>query len=630
MLTLADAIEAAFEAFRQGDWDRAEWMAHQVMQVEPDHPILLNLLGSVYYQRGNLPEAIVHYMAATDVKPNYAEAYSNLGAAFQAIGHYESALEALRRAIDLEPKDAYAHFNYGNVLAVVGQAEEALAAYHTALDLNPDFPQALTNLGNLQQTLGDLEAATATFRKVVALTPDDASAQINLANVLQEKGNYELAIGHYQRAAELRPYDPKLHFNLGTLHHGMGKLDSAKLYYLLALQLDSHHAESHHNLALILETEGQTDLAIAHLQQAISYKPDYAAAYNQLGLLWQARGELTAAIGCFREAVDFKPELAEAHLNLSRALLRAGQWQTGFAEYEWRWKAGSVLQTQIPRHRKLTRWDGQPLADRKLVVWAEADLGETLQLVRFLPMVAQRGAQVILECDRSLVPILQTVAGVSQVIARGTPLPSDCQVQIPLGSVPHLLEITAATLPTDPYLTSLVNPASRPPAKKSRKPRLGLVWRSQDTPEALQIPLDRLLAALEPISNDFSLHSLQPQLTPEEQTQLEQAGIPILPSNTPEETAIALADLDHVLSLESPIAQLTAALGKPVWILLPTLPHWVWMHDRETTPWYPSARLFRQKEATLEDALETLTDLIADLQTVVRPGENPPSVSGGS
>ncbi|MBD2325405.1 tetratricopeptide repeat protein [Alkalinema sp. FACHB-956] len=607
MLTVPDAINAAFTAFQSGNWDRAEWMARQVIQIAPDHPAMLNLLGSVYYQRGELREAIVHYLAATEVQPNYAEAFRNLGVALQAIGQLPSALEALQQAVELAPEDATAHYNLGNLLVLLEQPEAALDAYHTAIALQPDFPQALTNLGTLLQSLGQLEAAIATFRQSLALTPNAVTAQINLANALQEKGNPESALGYYRRAAELQPFDPNLQFNLGNLHQSIGDFAAAKVHYLLALKLDSRHAPTHQNLALILQAEGQPNLAIAHLQQTLAYQPDNAAAYSNLGQLWQDQGELPSAITCFRTAIDLQPDFAQAHFQLSQALLAIGHLTEGFAEYEWRWQAPSYLQQQIPRHRKIPRWDGGAIAGKKILVWAEQDLGQTLICSRYLPQLVKQGAQVIVECDRAIVPLLANLPGLTQVIAKGDPVP-DCALQIPLGSLPHAFSPSPTLLPPFPLLPS------RPTPPNLLKP-IGLIWsnRTADSPNAPgAFPLAQLLAALPPSQPWVSLQS---HLTAEEQAQLEQAGIPPQTCTDRAELIQAIAALDGLLTIDCEAAHLAAALGKPVWLVLPTTGHWVWGNTKLTTPWYPTVQILRLDP---QDGASWLDSIAATLQ------ESPP------
>jgi tetratricopeptide (TPR) repeat protein len=644
MITPAQAIESAFQAFEQGDADRAEWMANQALQQAPNDPALLNLLGSLYYQRGELREALVHYLAATEVDPENAQAFNNLGATFTALARFPEAIAALQTAITLDPTDAMAHFNLGNALRAYDHPEAAQAAYEEALRLNPHHAPSYTNLAHLTQALGDSETALRHFRQAMQLDPQNATTHLNLANALQEKGNLEAAKLQYEKAAQLQPWNPLIPFNLGQLHQALGDRTTAQTYYHLTLQLDSRHAAAHDRLGLLLGSQGQFQRAIAHLQQAIAFQPDCATTYHHLGILWRETKAYEGAIACFRHSLQLDPDFAEAHWDLAQTYWAIGQWPAGFAEAEWRWQAPSYLATQIPRHRKIARWDGKTsLRGKTLVLWTEHI--PFLPFLRYLPLLVQgleahlvkvsgsgkpgsgksgsakQDIKILLECDPGWVKLLEASPAiapyVSQVIPKDSKLPP-CDVQAPIASLPFLLQSDRLP-PWGAPLVALTAPGSHLPTPSDRSlhppDRLGLIWSPRQGTHDFNrdgkntIPLTELLPAL---SSGHWL-SLQPGLTEAERDLLTQAGIDILPETQDwMDWATAIAPLSAVLTVDCELAHLAASLGKSVWLMLPFSAQGLWGSERvasqraegktdasgaDANAWYPNVRYLRQAEA---------------------------------
>ncbi|MEB3294838.1 MAG: tetratricopeptide repeat protein [Synechococcales bacterium] len=626
MITLSQAIESAFQAFAQGQYDRAEWMANQALQQTPNDPVLLNLLGSVHYQRGNWQEALVHYLAATEVNPNDAEAFNNLGVTLIAIARWPEAIAVLQTAIKLDPAYAMAYFNLGNALQRCDRLAAAQAAYEDALQLNPQHAPIYSNLGHLHHTLGNSEAALRYFRQAVQCDPHSATAHLNLANVLQEKGNLEAALLQYEQAAQLQPQNPLILFNLGQLYQALGDPALAQTYYHLTLQLDSRHGAAHDALGMLLASQGQFQLAIAHLQQAIAFQPNSAKAYHHLGLLWRETNAPEGAIACFQQSLRLDPDLAEVSWDLAQTYLAIGQWQAGFAAMESRWQAPSYLVRQIPQHRKIPRWDGkQSLRGKTLLLWTEQL--QPLLFLRFLPLLlqglekhlikpelfpagsntkmarsksssAKQDIKIVLECDRAwfefLAASLTIAPYVTQIIPKGNKLPT-CDLQAPIASLPHLLYCSVLppfmpiALP-DSSIKNRINDTSN----VVNSNRIGIIWSNRFSNHKLDlschsnandtaknsIPLTQLLAAL-PLGNWISL---QPNLMDTERELLNQHQMEILPEPADGlawalEWAKAIAPLRGLLTVDCELAHLAANLGKSVWLLLPFSCHWAWGSD---------------------------------------------------
>ena len=440
MLTPLKATNEAYSALRQGDLDRADWLARQVLERNGNDIGMLKLLGAVYAGRMNWPESLVYYLAAIELDPDDFEAWNNGGVVWQKLGKLEDARKFVNRAIVLNPEYAQAFFNLGNLAGMQGEPDVAAAAYEKSIDLNPDYMPSYTNLGRLMAAGGDVSGAAKVFRQVLKLAPKDGDAHLNLGNALQSMGNFEQALSHYQQAIELFPYDPRLAHNLGSLYLEMGDSETAKVHYLLALKLNGKSAASHHQLGKILQGEGQLNLAIAHLQQAVSYEENNPAAWQTLGQMWQATGALEGAVACFERAIALAPGFAEAHWDLGRVLLELELWAWGWQETEWRWEAQSYLARQLPQHRKIDRWDGSALKGRSLLIWSEGDLAMVVKFARFLPLLSPllNNTIVIVECDASIAGWMSEIPGVSQVISKGNKVTADLQIAI--GSLPALLK----------------------------------------------------------------------------------------------------------------------------------------------------------------------------------------------
>ena len=436
MLTPLKATNDAYIALKQGNLDRAEWLARQVLERNGNDVGMLKLLGAVHAGRMDWPESLVYYLAAIEVDPDDFEAWNNGAVVWQKLGKLADARKFVNRAIVLNPEYAQAFFNLGNLAGMQGETEVAVAAYEKSIALNPDHAPSYSNLGRLMAVGGDGAGAVRVFRQVLKLAPDYADAHLNLGNALQSMGNFEQALSQYQQAIELFPYDVRLAHNLGSLYFEMGDPETAKVHYLLALKLDGKSAASHHQLGKILQSEGQLSLGIAHLQQAVSYEETNPAMWQTLGQLWKATGALEGAVACFERAIVLAPGFAEAHWDLGRVLLELGLWARGWQETEWRWDSQRYLARQLPQHRTVDRWDGSALEGRSLLVWSEGDVATVIKFARFLPLL--KNAVVMVECDATIAPWMSAIPGVSQVISKGDKVTADLQIAI--GSLPALLK----------------------------------------------------------------------------------------------------------------------------------------------------------------------------------------------
>ncbi len=409
------------------------------------------------------------------------------------------------------------------------------------------------------------------------------------AMAAQTERNLDKAIDAYRRMLELAPGLSEVHSNLGVALFDRGDLDGAVAAFEHAIALKPQSAEAHSNLGYALQEQGRHEEAEEALRRAIALKEDYAEAYSNLGNLLQQQGRADEAVAALHQATAIDPGHAKAHNNLAQVLLRGGDYEAGWREYEWRWHSIGLS----PRAYPQPRWDGIPLPGRTILLYAEQGLGDTIQFVRYVRMVAALGMTVILEAPTVLAPLFRQCP--ATVVESGRALPP-FDVHLPLMSLPLVFGTTVATIPADiPYLNppgDRVAARDLPPAPPGAR-RIGFAWGGNpDHPNDRNrsLPYGALARLLDrPDIQAFSFQLGRNDGHPDAPM------IDLAPRlNDFADTAAWLAGMDLCISADTAFAHLAGAMGKPVWILLPFSPDWRWLRERADSPWYPTARLFRQ------------------------------------
>ena len=564
-LTIQQSFNLASQHHYAGRLREAEQLYRNVLAQQPDHAAAIHHLGVIAHQLGRNDAAVDLIHRAIALNPNLPEAYSNLGSALRDMGRLDEAIAACRHAIALRPNYADARNNLGNALKDKGQPDEAIAAYRQAIALNPTSSESHSNLGVVLKNEGQLDKAIAAFRQAIALNPDYADAHNNLGNALREKGQLDEAIAACRRAIALRP----------------------------------EFADAHNNLGNALGQNGQLDDAIIAFRQAIALNPNLSEVHSNLGTLLRDNGQIEEAIAAYRQAIALNPDFAEAHHNLALALLAQEDFQRGWEEYEWRWKCRDF--PSPPRNFPQPQWDGRKLETHTLLLHTEQGLGDAIQFIRFLPLVAERCGRIIIECQADLQRLFRTTAGNCQIVAGGEPLPR-FDFHCPLLSLPRILGTNLANIPHSmPYLRADAVDAKRwqqRMADYSKNAKVGLVWagspgHKNDRNRSIK------LATFAPLGQVLGVHffSLQKGEAAAD-CKTPPSGMKIVDwtqeLNDFADTAALIVNLDLVIAADTAVAHLAGALGKPVWILLPFVPDWRWPLEREDSPWYPSMRLFRQ------------------------------------
>jgi tetratricopeptide (TPR) repeat protein len=586
---VASVLGQAMAFHRAGLLAEAEQLYRKILQVERRNFDCLHLLGVICYQRGEFAEAVHQIDAALKIAPDVADAHNNRGNALRKLQRSEQALASYDRAIALKPDDAATFNNRGSAFKELEQLEEALADFDKAITLRPDFAEAFNNRGNAYKELERFDEALSDFDKALALRADNPDAFNNRGAVFKVLERFDEALADFDRALALKP----------------------------------DHAEAHYNRGTTLLELRQFDRALADFGRAIALKRDYAEAYYNRGTMFLALARVDEALADFERAIIFKPDYPTAFWNRAFTKLLAGRYQEGWPEYEWRLQTEQTSENR--RDFQRPRWTGsRNIAGKTLLLHSEQGFGDTIMAARYVRRLIEAGARVIIEVPVPLASLLGQIDG-AQVVTTGDALPS-FDFHCPMMSLPLAFATTLETIPADvPYL-------SAPPAHaekwaqrlpRSGVPRIGIAWAGNAAfrhDRIRSVGLNRMLPLLS--RTDVHYVGLQRELRPGDaeilqgNPQVENLGDAL---ETFADTAAVIASLDLIIAVDSAVVHLAGALGKPVWLLLPYSPDWRWLLDRHDSPWYPTARLFRQ--ARIDDwsgVVENATQELARFAQNVR------------
>jgi Flp pilus assembly protein TadD len=485
-------------------------------------------------------------------------------------------------------------------LHTAGRFEEAEERYRQLLAHDPNHPAAIYHLGIVAHQTGRNELALRLLRQAVALNPNWPEALANLGNVLRETGHISEATEVCQRSIALRPEYAGAYNNLGFALYEQHRFDEAATALRRAIALNPSFAQAHLNLGNALREMDQVDEAIGHLRQAVGLAQNFANAHSDLGITLARYGNLADAIAALRRAIALDSNHPVAHFNLGMTLLMRGEFHEGWKEHEWRWKCRG-FPSKTPDFKQ-PQWDGQPLDGRTIVLHTEQGFGDAIQFIRYMPLVCQRGRNVIVQCKPELQRLFQMSAARSQVVTRGDLLPP-FDLHCPLISLPLAFGTTLQSIPPAvPYLTideRLLSQWSTRVPSHDKGLKVGLAWAgnplfSHDRTRSLH------LRQLEPLANTSGVTFFSLQKGPSaEQAKDPPARMPLVDLGHDlhdfADTAAAMSLMDLIITTDTSVAHLAGALARPTWVMLQFAPDWRWMLDREDSPWYPTMRLFRQK-----------------------------------
>jgi tetratricopeptide (TPR) repeat protein len=533
MADVTKKLTAALPLHQHGRLDEAEAIYHEILSEQPDHADALHLNGLIAHQRGR----------------------------------HDEALAGVERAIASDNGNAMYHANRARILRALDRHGQAADAARSALALEPDNAETLCELAGALLDIGNADEALSFAMQAVALAP-------------------ELKVAYHTQAMA--------YFDLGCRSQEVDQLDEAEKHYRLALQADPESVEARVNLGNVYRLLYRLDDAADCYKKAISLVGELPTVCGNLGVVLQELGDTRAAITWYDKALSTDSDNPEIRRNRAQALLKLGQFKEGWQEFEWRWKTAHFA--GVARDWVQPRWQGEPLNGDVVLVHAEQGFGDSLQFARYLPMIAERGATVVVECPETVITLIAGVEGVEKTVAFGTPLPPH-DYQIPMMSLPGVFETNFETMPNKvPYISIPEDRVTTRPASSAL--HIGLVWKGSANHQrnAWRSPGLEVFQPLTKIS-DIKLFSLQKD---DEVIDLQDAGLEsqiVALGNTFEDfsdTAAAILNLDLVITPDTAVAHLAGALAKPVWLILPFSSEWRWFEEREDSPWYPTMRLFHQ------------------------------------
>jgi tetratricopeptide (TPR) repeat protein len=558
-------LPQAVDLLRAGKLAEANQICASLLAANPTDGEAAHLLGFTAHRLGRPAEALEAFDKAAALQPANPELLNNRGNCLKALGRIEDALASCLRAVALSPRFAEALNNVGVILHELGRDREAVASYDRALAVRPDYVAALANRGDALQGLDRLDEALASYEAALALQPNLLATLNNRGNLLRALGRPEAALASLDQAVKLRPDDPRTLTNRGAAYKAMMRYDAALADYDQALAIDPRRPETLSNRGVALEALGRFDEALASYDQALEIQPDHMEAVRNRGLLQ----------------------------------LLTGAWREGWACCESRRR----LATWVPRDfpgPELERLENARGA--RVLVYAEQGLGDTIQFARFARRLVAAGASVTLEVQAPLVELMSGLRDVA-VVSRADPTPA-FDFHAPLMSLPRLMDLQPEGLDAEvPYLAAdparTIDWAARLAGDGFR---VGVAWQGNPKGEidlGRSIPLAAFsglgavsgprLISLQRGFGSEQLEALPDGLVVEALGEAFDAG-----DQAFLDTAAVMANLDLVVTSDTAIAHLAGALGRPVWVVLKSVPDWRWGLEGEVSPWYPTARLFRQ------------------------------------
>jgi tetratricopeptide (TPR) repeat protein len=591
--------------FNLGRHDDALSYYDLALRLNPNSYEAWSNKGFVLYALERFTESYQAFERALTLNPNHFEALNNQGIALHALGRYEEALSEYDKALSIKSSYWEALINKGITFHSLKLDNNALLSFDAALNLNPDSPQAWFNRGLLLFSQKNYDEALSDYDKALAINPNYYEAINNKGLVLKHKKRYIEALEHFDLAIKVHPNRYDGHSNRTGLLYDIKEYQAALIQCNIALSLKPNFYEPYNHRGLIFIGLGQHNEAIKNFDIALGLDPNNHEIWNNRGFALHQLNRNAESIEHYNKALSLKLDYYDALWNKSLPLLIEGNYEEGLPLFENRWKSEKVL-LNIGGLKKFEAplWLGQDsLKNKTILIYAEQGLGDYIQLCRYVHLLANEGANVILKVPRVLIKLLENLKNICQVICEGDELPS-FDYHCPIMSLPLAFKTTLKSIPHIPnYLNLDIDPGMilqwQTKLGFSKKPLVGLVWSgniSHHNDHNRSIPLKIMLDYL---PNQLDYICLQKEIRPSDQS--------ILNSNPHifnfatdlhdfTDTAALIQCLDLIISVDTSVAHLGGALGIKTLLLLPYAPDWRWLLNREDSPWYPSMKLYRQKE----------------------------------
>ena len=586
-------------------FDAALASCDRAIAKQPDFFKALNNRANLLVTINRLEEALAAYDKVIAIAPHHVQALNSRANVQVALRRFDGALASYDGALAIRPNDARTLYHRGNVLSSLERFEEALSSYENALAIEPNFAEAMNNRGNALRALKHFDEALASYDKALTMRPDFVEALDNRGSVLTVLKRFEEALASHDTALSIKPDFVEALNNRGAALAALKRLEEALASCDRALAIKHDYVDALYNRGNALMGLNRFNEALESYDRVLAIRPGHAGACGTRGKALEGLGRLDEALESYDRGISIEPDLASAHFRKSECLLVQGRFESGWSEYEWRW----LLEKAADERRvfRQSRWHGAvDLRGKTILIYSEQGFGDTIQFCRFAKLLSCRGVKIIFEVQSELVSLISSLDPSINVIARGDKiLPFD--YHIPLMSLPLECGTVLNNIPNQvPYLSASKTKikAWHTRLSKHEKPRIGLVWAGNPRRDLHIDQLDRqrsiTFAQVAPLLDVTGCEFYSLQKGDEAIAQLRDNPVGQRVVHWTDElhdfsdTAALLENLDLVITVDTAVAHLAGALGKPFWLINRYNTCWRWLLDREDSPWYPTARIFRQ------------------------------------
>lgn len=612
-------IESGLRCLQSGDLEQAEKLFNQAIELYPDEYSPYYYRGFIAYKKTDYIKAVDFFKKALSLNNKNPQLNFSLGLVYKEIKNLEEAQNHYKTAIELNPDYIDAYNNLANLYLGEEQHDEAIYWYKKLKEREPDHLQASLMLAIIYKNQNKIYEAVNSYLEVIRIAPDYLDAYIDLLELCTEAKDNDMALECCFKMLELQPDDERTYLSIGNILKDTENYDEALLYYQKAAELKSDYTEAYYNIGLIYKEKDLLDDAILYYQKAIDLKPDYAPAYNNLGVVYRAKNKISEAINCYKKAIALNPSYPEAVFNLGCVNLSIENFSEGWKDFEQGLTLKEIKAGKRPDF-KTSEWQGESLENKTIYVHCSQAFGDTIQFVRYVPKLSEMGANVILSVQPSLLELFkQSNLKESFLVSNSEDHSAlNFDTQISLLNLPCRFGtnqnnatykegyLRANKEKTDWYKQNYFN---------NNNLKLGIYWQGDQSHlknRALPLSYYYDFARLP----NTKLYSFQKGYGVEQLDDVPD-DIEIVrlgdTFNDFADTASALENIDLLITIDTSIAHLAGAIGKPAWVLLPYAPEWRWLLAAGESYWYTSLKLFRQDESMSWD--KPIREIMAELQS---------------
>ncbi len=570
-------FEQAVEFFNKKDYDKSKTLYEEILKINPKSSNIYGNLGVIYKIKGDINTAIKYYVTAINLNPKNTLVYNNLGNAFKEIKNYKMAIRVYTDALKINPKDFNMFNNLGIVFELIGDSNRAIEAYKQAVKINPKYAKAINNIGVVLYKQKRYKESAQIFEIALQSDSDYNEVYSNKGAAYNKAKDYDKAIESLEMAILKMPNHGGAYTNLGNVYNKLHDYKTA--------------AKMH--------------------EKSIELEPNGSNAYSNVGTSYKYLGLSDKAITSYKKAIELDPNFVNAHFDLATMYLASEDFKNGWKEYEWRFRKEEMIPHIIKHKDIFTKplFTGvENIKGKTLLLHSEQGYGDSIQFIRFAPQLKEKfGCKIAVKCREGLKELFKTIDEIDVIVDRSEETPA-FDYQLSIMSMPFILDMKSTDeLPKKmPYLKAIFD-KDLEIKKEKDKINIGICWSASLTGESYEGKVFDL-KFFEPLMNNpkINLYSLQVGDGSEDIKRLgfEDKIIDLTHKLTDfSKTASLINELDLVISSDTAVAHLTGALNKPVWIPLQKIPDWRWTNKGETTKWYPSAKLFRQKTAKVWESV---------------------------